>query len=359
MFASGDPYPQLSTSPFTGKTIMKTLIHIGLFLVLLFGASVFAAEPLVVRTVLVEDEAQNPFEAGRRAAEKLRSAMDGVEPKLVLLADSFEGRENKEKMLKGVCSSLPKEKIFGLSTYGMFVRDKAEDGDNLALIGIGGEKFQVESVLQTELGVAKLKMEDAEKEIRSKLDVAGRAMVEKCQRHPDHRLCIVLADAHSPKNGFLVQGMQRILGKDAPILGGSANKNPGQNFVYHQGEICQDAAILLTLSGPFQVALGGKFANQGETIVKTATEAASTAVSHAKGAPLGMIAFSCAGRKSKLEGLDDELKAIQSKFYDGPIFGCFCAGEIGPADATVETQDIRYCGSGWYLMLAVLYCTND
>lgn len=62
-----------------------------------------------------------------------------------------------------------------------------------------------------------------------------------------------------------------------------------------------------------------------------------------------------AGRKSKLDELDDELKAIQSKFTDGPIFGCFCAGEIGPADPAVESTDTRCCGSGWYLMLAVLY----
>jgi len=180
-------------------------------------------------------------------------------------------------------------------------------------------------------------------------------LAEKNNVTGSNRFDIVLADAHSPKNTFLVRGILEKLGKDALLLGGSANKNPGQNHVYYRGTRYEDAAMLLTLKGSFRVAMAGRFANQGETVVKTAEEAAASAVKDVKGTPLGMIAFSCAGRKSKLDDLDAELNAVQKRFADKPIFGCFCAGEVGPADPAVETTDTKCYGSGWYLMLAILF----
>jgi hypothetical protein len=256
---------------------------------------------------------------------------------------------------------LPKEKLFGLSTYGSFARNSVGDGDRVTLLGIGGD-LNVQSALHTELGVAQLTMDTAEEEIKTKLLRAGRTMAETNNKSisqssvsPKNRFDIVLADAHSPKNGFLVQGILEKLGKDALLLGGSANKNPGQNHVYYQGVCYEDAAMLLSLRVPCQVVMAGRFANQGDTVIKTAGEATASAVKEVKGTPLGMIAFSCAGRKSKLDELDDELNALQKRFADKPIFGCFCAGEVGPADPAVETVDTKCCGSGWYLMLAVLF----
>jgi len=307
-----------------------------------------------MKTVFVDDEQEKPFDAGRLAGQKLLDAIKGSDLKLILLAESFDGKDDKEKLLAGLCSVLPKEKLFGLSTYGSFVRDSVADGDRVTLLGIGGD-LSVQSALQTELGVAQLTMDTAEKEIETKLLQAGRTLAGKSNVTGKNRWDMLIADAHSPKNGFLVRGIQEKLGKEALILGGSANKNPGQNHVYYQGVRYEDAAMLLTLTGSFRVSMTGRFANQGETVVKTAEEAAATAVASVNGTPFGMIAFSCAGRKSKLDDLDAELNAIQKRFADKPIFGCFCAGEVGPADPTVETTDATCCGSGWYLMLAILF----
>ena len=307
-----------------------------------------------MRTVFVDDEQEKPFEVGLLAGKKLLDEMKDTDLKLVLIAESFEGKDAKEKLLEGLRSALPKEKLFGLSTYGSFVRNSVGDGDRVTLLGIGGD-LTIRSALQTELGVAQLTMDTAEEEIKTKMLQAGRTLGGKHDVPPKERFDILLADAHSPKNTFLVHGIQERLGKDALILGGSANKNPGWNHVYYQGVRYEDAAMLLTLTGSFRVAMAGRFANQGDTVVRTAEEAAATAVADAKGTPLGMIAFSCAGRKSKLDELGDELNAIQKRFADKPIFGCFCAGEVGPADPAIETTDTKCCGSGWYLMLAVLF----
>jgi len=333
--------------------MMKSIFPIAVFLVF-SGFVVVAAESVVIKTVFVDDEQGNPAEAGLLAGKKLLAEMKGVDLKLVLIAESFEGKEAKEKLLEGLGSVLPKDKLFGLSTYGSFVRNSVGDGDRVSLLGIGGD-LTVQSALQTELGVAKLTMDTAEAEIKTKLLQAGQTLVGKNSVAAPNRFDILLADAHSPKNGFLVCGILEKLGKDALILGGSANKNPGQNHVYYRGVRYEDAAMLLTLTGPFQVVMAGRFANQGETVVQTAEEATTTAVKNVKGTPFGMIAFSCAGRKSKLDDLDAELNAIQKRFAEQPIFGCFCAGEVGPHDSTVETCDTKCCGSGWYLMLAILF----
>ena len=331
---------------------MKHFISIAVLLVLC-GFAAVAAEPVVMKTVFVDDEQEKPFEAGQLAGRKLLDEMKGNNLELILFAESFDGKEDKEKLLAGLCSVLPKEKLFGLSTYGSFMRDSVGDGDRVTLLGIGG--LTVQAALQTELGVAKLTMDTGEAEIKTKLLKAGRILGEKNGAAAKTRLNILLADAHSPKNTFLVHGLQEALGKEAMILGGSANKNPDQNHVYYQGVRYDDAAILLTLDGPFQVAMAGRFANQGDTVVKTAEEATASAIENVKGTPLGLIAFSCAGRKSKLDELDDELNAVQKRFTNKTIFGSFCAGEVGPPDPAVETTDAKSCGSGWCLMLAVLF----
>jgi len=340
---------------------MRHFSLIFVFFILSFMFSGFvaiAAESVVMKTIFVEDEQEKPFQAGQLAGQKLLDAMGGTKLELVLFAESFEGKQSKEKLLEGLCSVLPKEKLFGISTYGSFMRDSVGDGDRVTLLGIGGD-LTVQSALQTELGVAELTMDTAEEEIKTKLLHAGRLLGAKNTVAVKERFDILLADAHSPKNGFLVRGIQEALGKEALILGGSANKNPEQNHVYYRGTRYEDAAILLTLTGSFQVAMAGRFANQAETIVKTAEEATTTAVEDVKGTPIGMIAFSCAGRKSKLDELDDELNAIQKQFVERPIFGCFCAGEVGPGDPAVETTDAKCCGSGWYLMLAIMFSTRD
>ena len=344
--------------PFYYNNTMRSLISIAAFL-FFYGFVAIAAEPITMKSVFLDDEQGKPFEAGQLVGRKLLDEMKGSNLELILLAESFEGKENKEKLLEGLCSVLPKEKLFGLSTYGSFVRDSVGDGDRVTLLGIGGGGLTVQSALQTGLGVANIQMDTAEEEIKTKLLRAGRILGAKNKAPTGNRLDILLADAHSPKNGFLVRGILEELGKDALILGGSANKNPGQNHVYYQGVRYDDAAIVLTLSGSFRVAMAGRFANQGEAVVKTAEEAAASAVENVNGTTLGMIAFSCAGRKSKLDDLDDELNAIQKRFVDETIFGCFCAGEVGPADPAVETTETKCCGSGWYLMLAVLFSTQD
>jgi hypothetical protein len=37
-----------------------------------------------------------------------------------------------------------------------------------------------------------------------------------------------------------------------------------------------------------------------------------------------------------------------------PLFGCYCAGEVGPLDAAEKDADVLSGGSGWHVMFTVI-----
>jgi hypothetical protein len=192
-------------------------------------------EGIVMKIVMVEDENEDPVAAGKAAAEALQKAMGDARIKAVVVSECFEDREYKAKLLQGICSVLPKEVVLGGATYGSFTQQGCTDLDAVCLMGIGGRGIGVSKGLVTEMGTAKLTFENDQELIRQKLHVAGEKLASKLERRDNDKLLILIADAHSPKAQFLVEGVQKVLGKDFPITGGCANKNAGQTFVYFGG----------------------------------------------------------------------------------------------------------------------------
>jgi hypothetical protein len=314
-----------------------------------------SAAPVRFKTVIVEDEDERPAAAGKAAAEKLIAAMGDVKPKAVLLSECFEDLEYKQQLLDGVCSVIPKDIVYGGATYGSFTRDQCTDFDSVCLLGIGGDGISVAPALVTDLGVAKLTFEEHEQLIKERLHAAGARLAGQLQRTDKDRLTVLLADAHSPKNQYLVEGVQQVLGAKFPITGGSANKNAGQAFVYFRGKAYTDSAVALMLSGDFRVSLAGRKAMDNDQVIATARAAASQAMAGLKGRPLAVLAFNCAGRRGKLRRAEDELTAIQSALEkDLTLFGCYCAGEIGPLDVTDKDPNVLSGGAGWHVMFTVI-----
>ncbi len=314
-----------------------------------------ASDAVVFQVASVVDEDDNPLAAGKSVAEALKQAMGPVPLKAVLVSECFEDQENKEKLLQGICSVLPPELVMGAATYGSFTQKGCTSFDSVCLLGIGGEGISVCAALVSELGTAKLAFDTDQALIRQRLHAAGAKLAGMLSRSPKDRLLVLLADAHSPKNQFLVEGLQQALGKDFAITGGCANKNAGQTFVYFRGKAYPDAAVGLLLSGDFAVSLVGRRGNDQPTVIATAREGAQAALAGATGKPFGVLAFNCAGRRSKLARFEDELAAMQAAFgKDLPLFGCYCAGEMGPIDAPEKPTDARCGGSGWHVMFSVL-----
>jgi len=311
--------------------------------------------PIVIEVVMVEDEDEQPAAAGKAAAKALRNAMGDVPLKAVVVSECFEDREYKEELLEGLCSVLPKELVLGGATYGSFSQAGCTDFDSVCLLGIGGDGIAVSTALVTDMGTAKLVFEEHEELIEKRLKRAGAQLAGKLPKTEQDRLLILVPDAHSPKNQYLVAGVQQVVGKKFPITGGSVNKNAGQTFVYYQGRIYTDSAVALMLSGDFRLAMAGRKAQDNDAVIATARDGAADVLAAFKGEPAAVLAFNCAGRRGKLKNMDDELAAMQEVLgKELPLFGCYCAGEIGPLDTSERQPGVLSGGSGWHVMFTVI-----
>jgi len=330
----------------------------------LMGCGTFSTDPLIspaaqpgedIIMQVSAAENEDPLAAGRAAAESLRAKMGTNPPHAVIVVECFDDKALKKDVLKGISSVFPREKIFGCATYGSFTQSGCLDSDSVALLGIGGKGISVGAVLKQNLGVAGLTMENDRELLETRLSSAGAELAQSLPRTSRDRLLILMPDAHSPKNQFLVEGVQEIMGKDFPLTGGSANKNAGQTYVYFRGGMYEDSAVAFLLSGDFTLSLAGRLAKSNDQVIATAGEGADEALKNLKGKPFAMLAFNCAGRKGKLDNIEDELTAIQKSLgKDIPLFGCYCAGEIGPADQTEKKPGTLSSGVGWHVMFTAL-----
>ena len=310
---------------------------------------------IVFKTALVADDDEKPGAAGKAAAMALKQAMGDTALKVVIVSECFEDREYKQEMLEGIYSELPKAIVVGASSYGAFTQQGCDDFDTVSLLGIGGPGISVAASLVTDMGVSKLLLEEDEKLIVKRLQTAGAKVADQLRKTPKDRLMILIADAHSPKNQFLVEGAQATVGKRFPITGGSANKNAGQTFVYFGGKMHHDAAVALMLSGDFQVSLSGRQAKEQDAVISTAKSGAAEATANLKAKPLALLAYDCGGRRSKLTNLGDERSAIQQVIGKNlPLFGTYCAGEIGPLDVTEKNPEVLSGGGGWHVMFTLI-----
>ena len=314
-----------------------------------------AGGKLVFRAVMIEDEDEQPQAAGRAVAQQLTAAMGDAPLRAVVVSECFEDEENKQALLAGICSVLPPDLVFGQATYGSFTQTGCGGFDTVCLLGIGGDGIGLTAALVTDLGVARLTLEEHEEEIKTRLHEAGAQLAGKLARGERDRLAVLLADAHSPQNQFLVEGVQQVLGGSFPITGGRANKNQGQTYVYFRGQAYRDSAVALMLSGDFRVALSGRKAMDNDQVIATAREAAAESLAAFRGTPQAVLAFNCAGRRGKLKRPVDKLTAIQAALgKELPLFGCYCAGEVGPLDVAEKRAGVLSGGSGWHVMFTVL-----
>jgi len=308
-----------------------------------------------IATGVASAQNTDPFEAGKQAARALQERMGQAPLHAVVMAECFEDQAQKKQVLKGVCSILPKNIVFGFSTYGSFAQEGCLDLDSVSLLGLAGDGIGISAALQQNLGIAELTMEEDDAELTERLRTGGSELAARIPRKDDDRLMVIMADAHSPKNQLLLDGAQQVMGKDFPITGGSANKNAGQTFVYFQGRMYTDSAIALMLSGDFQVSLSGRQAKENAKVISSAADGADEALKGMKATPFSVLAFNCAGRQGRLDNIEDELKAIQGVIgNDIPLFGAYCAGEIGPADIAEKDPAVLSSGVGWHVMFTVL-----
>ncbi len=346
------------------RNILSSIVLTAAMALILSGCGRAVVNPVFSKPAVANGEivikvssadGSDPYQVGKSAAELLKGQMGDAPCHAVIIAEYFEDESAKSKALKGVCSIFDSSIVYGFASYGSFGQGGCSDTDTIRIIGIGGDGVSVAAALQEDIGVVGLTMEDDQELLVKRLEMAGSGIAAKLAKAKDSKLMILIPDAHSPKNAYVVQGAQEVVGADFPITGGSANKNPGQTYVYYQGQMFTDSAIAFMLSGDFKVAMTGRKAKENSKVISSAGDGFSQALKNLKAKPIAALAFNCAGRKGKLDNLEDELNAIQNSFgKTTPIFGTYCAGEIGPADVVNKKEGILSSGMGWHLMVTIL-----
>jgi hypothetical protein len=291
------------------------------------------------------------YAAGRQAALELKGRLAGVEPHVVLLAECFVDKADKARVAKGVASVFGKERVVGFAAYGLYTREGVADRQAVGLLALGGEGISVRTALVPDLKSKGLTLERDEAALKAALGEAGRTLAGQVPANPQTRLLVVLADTHSPKNQLLLDGVQAVAGEALAVTGGSANKNAGQNWIHYHGRLYTDAAVALAIDGDVGVEQGGAQAKDNQAVLDSARAVAAGVRSRLCGVPVLFLAFDCAGRKGKLEVIEDEQKALlEGLGGDGALFGVWCAGEFGCAD----DSPARPVGRGWHLMGTLL-----
>ena len=315
-----------------------------------------ATREIVLRSASCDGE--DPLASGKAAAQAVRDQLASAPVKAIIVSECYEDKLRKAKVLEGVQAVFPKAVVYGGSTYGSFTQSGVAVGESVAVLAIAGKDIEVAAACQAEMGAAGLTLTEHKAELEKKLSAAGAALARKLPKTGRSRLMIVIADAHSPKNGALVAGIRGVTGEGFPITGGSVNKNAGQTFVYFRGRMLSDSAVALMLSGDFRIAMAGRQAKENDEVITTANEAAAEALeklAKANCRPAAAIAFDCAGRKGRLKNVADELASIQKALgRQVPLFGTYNAGEIGPADLAEKTPGVHSSGVGWHVMFTVL-----
>jgi hypothetical protein len=343
---------------------IKTLT--GLVVVLMFGAvfvsgcsdSLNSSVPavkgdIVIQSALAENE--DAAKAGKTAAEALKKSMGATTPKVVLVTDCFDDKALKTKVIEGVTSVFSKDIVVGFAGYGSFTQSGAQDTDTVGVLGIGGDGIDVQTALVKNMGAKGLSFDTDKDKLTKALGDGARKLARQLTKKPNSQLLIAIPDAHSPKNQLFMDGLQEVVGKDFPITGGSISKNDGETFLHYQGKLYSDSAIAILLSGDFKVALAGRQAKTNDAVIATAKAGASEALKNLGAKPIAMIAFDCAGRKGKLDNLEDELKAFQGVTgKDITVFGAYCAGEFGPADVKEKKAGVVSSGMGWHAMITFI-----
>ena len=90
-------------------------------------------------------------------------------------------------------------------------------------------------------------------------------------------------------------------------------------------------------------------------MIASAADGAAEVLKKSKDNPTAVLSFNCAGRRSKLNEYEDELVSMQKVLgKDVTLFGCYCAGEIGPVDEPDAPEDVLSGGSGWHVMFTTI-----
>lgn len=180
------------------------------------------------------------FEAASQAVEKL----GGLEPSVLFAFSSI--KYDQKQVLKGIRQVAPKAIVVGGSAAGEITSwVTLFDGINVLAVSSDSVKF----ISGVGPGVAKDSFQAGA--------AAAKQVVKNAKgKKPD--LFIMLPDGMTGNGAAIVDGVRSVLGKTAPIIGGSLGDDYlfKKTFEYHQNEVLTDAVVGVGLYGKFAYGFG-------------------------------------------------------------------------------------------------------
>jgi len=169
---------------------------------------------------------EDPAAAGKAAAQAAKDQVGARPVKAVLISECYEGKDRKMQVLAGVAGVFTATLIHGGSTYGSFLQSGLAGGESVSVLVIAGKDVDVKVACNEKLDTAGLTLEQNKAELEKRLAAGGAELARRLPRTGDSRLLIVIADAHSPKNGPLVAGSRRSWASVSPSPAAASTRTP-------------------------------------------------------------------------------------------------------------------------------------
>lgn len=186
---------------------------------------------------------QDSKKAGAEAAQQAMDQIQSAKPSLAMVFASV--RFNQKQVLEGIKSVAGDVPLLGCSDSGEITTD-GPDSEAVAVMILHAPEIEFTI--------------DVGKGIKTNSRGAGRQVAENIIKKAKDELSmfIMLPDGLTGNGADIVRGVQDVLGKHFPIMGGSAGDDFKfeKTFEYYNDQVFNDAVVAVGLSGKFAWGVG-------------------------------------------------------------------------------------------------------
>lgn len=259
--------------------------------------------------------AQNAADAGREAATAAIASLAGASPAVVIVFTT--PKYNLPELLEGIRSITGSALLIGATGSGQIVRGQHMGfGAGVAVLALAAGPYR--------FGVA------SAGHIRGELDRAGQEIARSSRAEAgasSHAAVILLADCLLGDLQHLVQGVYRVTGPKAPIVGGAAGDELKfvRTFVFHNDKVVEEGAVALWIASERPLPIVTRHGWEPIGIPMLVTRAEGTEIIEIGGRPAAVV------YEEQLGLLPGQLNA--DKFWDTSLYHPF--GLLQPDGSTV------------------------
>jgi len=225
------------------------------------------------------------FGAGAEAAKTALEKAGGKANLMMVFSSVFF---DQKRMLDGVMSVSEKIPLVGCSSSGE-ITTEGPVSQHVAVMALNSED------LNLTIGIGK----GTEKDSFKAAAMAAKEVKKKAKG--EISLFLMLLDGLAENGAAAVRGIQSVLGKNFPIIGGSAGDDFlfKKTYQYHDGEILSNSIIGMGLSGNFSYGIGVRHGWESIGLPMKVTKAKGAKLIEINGRPALSIYEDYFGKKSE------------------------------------------------------------